>query len=97
MIVDFDFSGDQKALQGHARRILKDHCPRETVRMVLDGGAGHDASLWGALAGLGFAATAIPERYGGLGLGYLELCVIAEELGRSLAPTPISSSIYLAA
>merc|ERR1711965_1064587 len=45
---------------------------------------------------MGFTATAIPEEYGGLGLGYLELCVIAEELGRSLAPTPFSSSVYLA-
>ena len=95
--MDFDFSSDQKALQSHARRFLEDHCPRETVRGVLDGDTGYDASLWRALAGLGFAATAIPERYGGLGLGYLELCVIAEELGRSLAPTPMSSSIYLAA
>jgi alkylation response protein AidB-like acyl-CoA dehydrogenase len=39
---------------------------------------------------------AIPESYGGLGLGYLELCVIAEELGRALAPVPFSSSVYLA-
>jgi acyl-CoA dehydrogenase len=39
--------------------------------------------------------TAIPENYGGLGLGYLELCVIAEELGRVLAPVPFSSTVYL--
>jgi acyl-CoA dehydrogenase len=45
---------------------------------------------------MGFTATSIPEEYDGLGLGYLELCVIAEELGRSLAPTPFSSSVYLA-
>jgi alkylation response protein AidB-like acyl-CoA dehydrogenase len=38
--------------------------------------------------------TAIPEQYGGLGLGYLELCVIAEELGRALAPVPFSSTVY---
>ena len=52
--------------------------------------------LWSQVAEMGFTATAIPEEYGGLGLGYLELCVIAEELGRSLAPTPFSSSVYLA-
>ena len=44
---------------------------------------------------MGWTATAIPEEYGGLGLGMLELCVIAEELGRSLAPIPFSSSIYI--
>ena len=41
--------------------------------------------------------TAIPEEYGGVGFGYLELCVLAEELGRVCAPVPFSSSIYLAA
>jgi len=41
--------------------------------------------------------TAVPEPYGGAGFGYLELCVLAEELGRSLAPTPFASTIYLAA
>ncbi len=45
---------------------------------------------------MGWTATTIPEEFDGLGLGYLELCVIAEELGRSLAPTPFSSSVYLA-
>jgi alkylation response protein AidB-like acyl-CoA dehydrogenase len=45
---------------------------------------------------LAWPGTAVPERYGGAGFGHLELCVIAEELGRSLAPTPFSSSVYLA-
>jgi alkylation response protein AidB-like acyl-CoA dehydrogenase len=44
---------------------------------------------------LGFAGAAIPEEFGGLGLGALELCVIAEELGRAAAPVPFSSSIYM--
>ena len=48
------------------------------------------------MAGLGWMSTTIPEQYGGIGLGSLELCVIAEELGRSLAATPFSSSVYLA-
>jgi alkylation response protein AidB-like acyl-CoA dehydrogenase len=53
-------------------------------------------SLWQQAVELGWTATRIPEQYGGLGLGYLELAVIAEELGRSLAPIPFSSSVYLA-
>jgi NAD(P)-dependent dehydrogenase (short-subunit alcohol dehydrogenase family) len=44
---------------------------------------------------MGWMGTAIPETHGGAGFGYLELCVLAEELGRSLAPTPFSSTIYL--
>src|SRR5690606_3961147 len=41
-------------------------------------------------------AITIPESYGGLGLGYYELCVAAEEIGRALAPTPVAGSIFLA-
>jgi acyl-CoA dehydrogenase len=52
--------------------------------------------LWSALAQLGYLGIAIPEQFGGSGAGYLELCVIAEELGRVLAPVPVSSSTYLA-
>ena len=44
---------------------------------------------------LGFLGVDTPEEFGGLGLGHLELCVIAEELGRQLAPVPFSSSVYL--
>jgi alkylation response protein AidB-like acyl-CoA dehydrogenase len=46
---------------------------------------------------MGFMGTAIPEEFGGLGATYLELCVIAEELGRAVAPVPFSSSIFVAA
>ena len=51
--------------------------------------------LWKQIGEMGWTGTAIPENYGGLGLGYLELCVIAEEMGRALAPVPFSSTVYL--
>src|SRR5262249_12596141 len=54
------------------------------------------SELWQGMGEMGWMSTAIPEAYGGAGFGYLELCVIAEELGRSLAPTPFASTIYLA-
>ena len=66
------------------------------VRSVLDTDAPFQRELWQKIVDLGWTAMAIPEAYGGLGLGYLELCVVAEELGRSLAPVPFSSSVYLA-
>ena len=49
------------------------------------------------LADLGLLGVAIPEEFGGAGAGQLELCVIAEELGRVLAPVPFASTVYLAA
>ncbi len=94
--MNFDFSDDQKFLKDQARKFLTEKCPPDTVRAVLEGDATHDADLWRAVCEMGWPGTAIPEAYGGLGLGYLELCVIAEELGRSLAPIPFASSVYLA-
>ena len=66
------------------------------MRAVLESDEPYDRALWKGLAEMGFLGAAIPEAYGGLGLGYLELCVIAEELGRALAPVPFSSSVFLA-
>jgi acyl-CoA dehydrogenase len=97
LAMNFEFSEDQKFIQQQARNFLTDRCTPAVVREVLDSDACIHTQLWNEIAGLGWTGTAIPEAYGGLGLGYLELCVIAEELGRTLAPVPMSSSIYLAA
>ena len=94
--MNFEFSPEQTQLQNEARRFLQDRCPIAAVRAVLEGDAPFDRGLWEGLAGMGFLGAAVPEEFGGLGLGYLELCVIAEELGRALAPAPVSSSVYLA-
>ena len=94
--MNFDFSDDQKLLRDQARKFLFDKCDRKSVRTILDDDQLHyHKELWSQISEMGWTGTAIPEEYGGLGLGMLELCVIAEELGRSLAPTPFSSSIYL--
>ncbi|MBR1217592.1 acyl-CoA/acyl-ACP dehydrogenase [Bradyrhizobium sp. U87765 SZCCT0131] len=95
--MNFDFSDEQKQLRDEARRYLAEHSSPKAVRAVLEGGAPFDRALWKGLAGMGFLGVAIPEEFGGSGAGHLELCVIAEEMGRALAPVPFSSSIYLAA
>ncbi len=94
--MNFEFSEDQNLLREQAQGFLAEHCPPSAVRKVLEGKAPFDKELWRKVAELGWTATTIPEEYGGLGLGYLELCVIAEELGRAVAPIPFSSSVYLA-
>ena len=95
--MNFEFSEEQNLLREQAQRFLREQCPLETVRAVLDdSGKSHHAGLWQAVVDLGWTGVSIPEQYGGVGLGYLELCVIAEELGRSLAPIPYASSVYLA-
>jgi alkylation response protein AidB-like acyl-CoA dehydrogenase len=95
--MNFDFSDEQKQLRGEARKFLAQKCPPKAVRVVLDGKAPYDRELWKGLAEMGFLGVAIPETYGGAGAGHLELCVIAEEMGRALAPVPFSSTVYLAA
>jgi len=95
--MDFDFSDEQKQLRDEARKFLAEKCPPKAVRVVLDGNEPYDRALWKGLAGMGFLGVAIPEAYGGAGAGHLELCVIAEEMGRALAPVPFSSTVYLAA
>ncbi len=93
--MNFDFSDDQKMLKDQAHKFLSEKCTTKTVRKVFEGKDNYDADLWKAIGAMGWTGTAIPEVYGGLGLGYLELCVIAEELGRALAPVPFSSTVYL--
>ena len=95
--MNFDFSDDQKQLRDQARKFLAEKCPPKAVRVVLDGKAPYDKELWKGLAEMGFLGVAIPEDFGGAGAGHLELCVIAEEMGRANAPVPFSSTVYLAA
>ena len=94
--MNFEFSEEQNLLREQARGFLGEHCPMTKVRAVLDGDQPTDRELWAKIAEMGWTATVIPEEFGGLGLSYLELAVIAEELGRAVAPTPFSSSVYLA-
>ena len=95
--MNFDFSDEQKQMRDEARKFLSEQCPPKAVREVLDGKAPYDKSLWKGLAEMGFLGIAIPEQFGGAGAGHLELCVIAEVMGRANAPVPFSSTVYLAA
>ena len=93
--MNFDFSDDQKALKDEARKFLAAKCPPDRVRKLMeDGSSGIDTELWSQVAEQGWLGAALPEAHGGLGLGYLELCCIAEELGRAVAPIPFASTVY---
>lgn len=94
--MNFDFSEDQQFIRDQAANFLREQCGPEVVRSVLDTDEPYHKALWNSVVELGWTAMAIPEEFGGLGLGYLELCVIAEEIGRVVAPIPFSSSVYFA-
>ena len=95
--MSFDFSDDQKFLKSEARRFLEDPLPDdEGARRTTTRPSWYDADLWKEVAGQGWLGAAIPESYGGLGLGHRRT-VIAEELGRALAPIPFASTAYFLA
>ena len=92
--MNLDFSEDQKFLQEEAKKFFEKEGGLKNARIVMDNALESDKELWHKIVELGWTGIRIPEEYEGLGLGHLELCVIAEELGRSLAPVPFSSSVY---
>ena len=93
--MNFDYTDDQKALKEEARRFLAAASPLTVARAVLENPRdGYDVALWARIVEQGWCGATIPESYGGLGLGYVELCALAEELGRAVAPVPFASSIY---
>ena len=76
--MNLEFSEEQLFIRNQARNFLSQECSASVVRNVLDTDTPFDRGLWQKIVDLGWTAMSIPETYGGLGLGYLELCVIAE-------------------
>lgn len=95
--MNFDFTDEQRELRDQAERVLQETCDARVVRGVLESDAPYDKALWAKLGELGWMGAAIPESYGGVGLGHVELAVIAEQLGRHVAPAPFASTVYLLA
>lgn len=93
--MNFDFSDDQKALRGEARKFLDARGGRGIARCAMHASDSFDRlELWKEVASLGWLGLSIPERFGGAGLGRTELCVLAEEIGRVVSPMPFSSTLY---
>ncbi|ROM33965.1 hypothetical protein BK648_24720 [Pseudomonas poae] len=95
--MNFDFSDDQRTLRDHARRFLSEASDLHALRLAILSGTGYDQKLWQQITEQGWQGVAIAEEHGGLGLGMLELCVLTEELGRSLSAVPFFSTVCLAA
>ncbi|MEO7429398.1 MAG: acyl-CoA dehydrogenase family protein [Acidimicrobiales bacterium] len=90
--MDFEFTDDQLALRENARSVLASSCPPSVVREVYDHGA-TPPELWASLVALDWPAIGISEEHGGLGLGFLEVGIVVEELGRVVAPTPFVATL----
>jgi alkylation response protein AidB-like acyl-CoA dehydrogenase len=78
--MNLEFSEDQKFIQQTARDYLNEYASLEVCRAVLESEKPYDTDLWKGVAEMGWLGATVPEEFGGAGLGYLELVLIAEEL-----------------
>ena len=93
--MDFGFTDDQRDIQRTARDLLAERATPARVREHAEART-VDQALWRELSELGWPGIAVAEEYGGQGLGQIELSILCEELGRSLAPVPFLPSALAA-
>ncbi|MGR6971089.1 acyl-CoA dehydrogenase family protein [Streptomyces cynarae] len=96
--MDTRFTAEQDEIRRTVREVLAKRCGPEEVRAAAGTAAGYDPALWATLGGqLGLPGLALPEEYGGAGCGTTELALACEEVGRTLAPSPLLATAVLAA
>jgi 3-oxocholest-4-en-26-oyl-CoA dehydrogenase beta subunit len=95
--MDFSFSSDQNDLRELAAKILGDATEHERVRSVLATVLAIDRDLWRTMADAGLVGISLPEQVGGGGCGFLETCIVLEEVGRTAAPVPALAVMGLGA
>ena len=94
--MDLGLNETQQMLRTSAREFLESECPTSYVRDMERDERGYTPQLWDKLAGLGWLGLIVPEEYGGIGLGFVELAVVLEEMGRVLMPGPYFSTVVMA-
>ena len=94
--MDLALSDDQRLLQDSIYRFLADRYGAEQRRQSVAGAAGWSRAMWQAIADLGWLAIAVPDEWGGLGGGGIELCLLAEALGRALVVEPVLDVVLAA-
>ena len=95
--MDFSLSEEQEAVQSLARQILTDIATPERNRQLEVADEWVDRKAWEALAGAGLLGIALPAEYGGGGLGFLEVALVLEEIGRTVAKVPYLAAVVLGA
>jgi len=91
-VVELEFTGEQDELRASVRSFLDKECPLELVRSVVETGEA-PRKLWASMVALDWPALALPEENDGLGLSFVETAVVAEELGRVIAPGPLLPTV----
>src|SRR3954447_26988635 len=95
--MDFSLTDDQKSLRALVREILVDGATHEHLQQLeQESWPGFEGPLWQKLATAGSTRLAVPEEHGGGGLGFLELSIVFEEVGRAVAPVPAVPTLVTA-
>jgi alkylation response protein AidB-like acyl-CoA dehydrogenase len=95
--VQFAHSEEQQLIRDNARALLSERAASAQLRAALAAPGGYDAQLWRTIGELGWTGLAVPQIYGGAGLGWVELCLLMEEQGRRLLASPFFATCALAA
>ena len=96
--MEFAFTAEQNLIRETARAFCDENGSSARVRAVMETSSGYDATVWEQMAvEMGWAGIGIPERFGGSGLGAIELGILQHEQGRRLLPTPFFATVCLAA
>ena len=93
--MDLDLSKEQKILKRSAQDFLKKECPPSLLRELKDDERGYPQKLWEQMVDLGWTGVMIPEKYGGIGGSYLDLCILLEAMGAVCCPGPFFSTVVL--
>jgi len=93
--MDLGFSEEQEMLRKTARDFLEKECPTSLVKEMAEDEQGYTSGLWGKMAELGWMGLALPEEYDGMGMSFLDLAVLLEEMGRACLPGPFFSTVVL--
>ena len=91
--MDFGFNQEQELLRNTARKFFENECNSEFVRARMAEPAGVTDAFWTKLAEQGWTGLVYPEEFGGTGLGFVDLTVLMEEMGRAVMPGPFFSTL----
>ncbi len=95
--MDFTLSEEQEMVRKSARDFLTDKCPKTYVKQMETDEKGYSPALWKEMAELGWQGLALPEKYGGSGMEFLDLAILQEEMGRACLPGPFFATVILGA
>ena len=93
--MNLDFTEEQEMLRTTARDFLTKECPKALVRELEEDEKGYSPELWRKMAELGWMGLVLPEEYDGMGMEFMDLIILFEEIGRNILPGPFFSTVVL--